>query len=62
MGQALLARYMKQRMLENSLDEAVTSAATLFILLELNKLKVTERLEDILKILFCDREVDVADI
>lgn len=34
----------------------------MLLLLELNELQLTERLEDVLKILFVDREMDVADV
>lgn len=45
-----------------SLDEAVATAATGIILLELNKLKFAKGLEDVLKILLSDAEVDIANV
>lgn len=44
------------------LDKAITTAATGIILLELDKLQLAKWLEDVLKILLSDAEVDVANI
>ena len=46
----------------NSLDEAIATAAAVLILLELNKLKLTERLEDSLQILLGNVEMNVANV
>ena len=44
---------------KNILYEAVTPAATLFLLLELDEIKLSERLEDILQITLGDAEMDI---
>ena len=46
----------------NLLHEPVALAATLFFLLQLYKLKLAERFEDVLEVIFVDGEVDVADV
>ena len=46
----------------NSLDEAIATAAAVLIFLELNKLKLTERLEDGLQILLGNVEMNVANV
>lgn len=44
------------------LDETVTTAAAAVILLQLDKLELTKWLEDVLQILLCNAEVDIANI
>ena len=46
----------------NSLDEAIATAAAVLIFLELDKLKLTERLEDGLQILLGNVEMNVANV
>lgn len=48
--------------LVNSLDEAIATAAAVLIFLKLNKLKLTERLEDGLQILLGNVEMNVANV
>lgn len=44
------------------LNKPISTAATSVILLELGELKLAKRLEDVLKILLSDAEVDIANI
>ena len=44
------------------LDKSITSAASAFILLQLNKIKLAKGLKDVLEVGFVDAEMDVADI
>lgn len=46
----------------NILHKAVSLRASLLLLLQLAELELTKRLEDILEVLFRNREVDVADV
>jgi hypothetical protein len=48
--------------IKSLLDEAITPAATIVILLQLYELKFTKRLEYCLQVLLSDIEVDVAYI
>lgn len=44
------------------LHKTIALTASLLFFLELNKLKLTERLEDISEVVLCDREMYVADV
>lgn len=46
----------------NSLDESIATTASVIVLLELNKLKLSKWLKYSLKILLCDIEMNVAYI
>ncbi len=47
---------------DDILYKPITATAAVIVLLELNELKFAKRLEYVLKVLFRDAEVDVADI
>lgn len=46
----------------NILNESITTAATRLLLLQLNKLEISKRLENVLEILLGDTKVDISNV
>lgn len=53
---------IKKKKVRNILHKTVAPAATSLILLELDKLELTKRFEDILEIIFSDTEMNVTNV